>query len=506
MKWLRPLVVLAALTALASPPLAGQTAAPPSSAPPPGAAADRAEFLTMFARGYFPSRSGQIMIVPRQGTILTRPEPSVPFMHGSPWPYDRRIPILFAGPGVTAGRYATAAAQQDVAVTVASAMGLTMPRTATGRVLPGVRPAPTRPRIAFLLVLDGMRPDYFDRHAASLPTLTALRARAAWFTNARITYLPTNTGAGHASIATGSEPRVHGITGNNLFDRISRARHDTLDDWNPRDLVALTLADVWQLQPEGYGRVVAQGSSLPASVALAGHGACQVAGLRVVHAGYDETTGVWRTDADCFTLPASIGDFDARRIFPPEGAWMGHKVDTPSEIRRTALFSGFEADTFIRLIETQRIGDDNVPDLLLLNYKTADYVGHKYGPDSPELATALGELDRHLGRILAAVEARVGRDYLIAITGDHGMPTEPPRGAARVFAPDITAAVHAKFDPEARLVTYYEPENAQIFVDRERLATLGLSLAEVARFLEAQSFVFAAFTEDEVRREAARLR
>jgi hypothetical protein len=48
-------------------------------------------------------------------------------------------------------------------------------------------------------------------------------------------------------------------------------------------------------------------------------------------------------------------------------------------------------------------------------------------------------------------------------------------------------------------VTYYEPENAQIFVDLERLRTLGMSLDDLARFLESQPFVFAVFTEDEVR-------
>ena len=114
------------------------------------------------------------------------------------------------------------AVQQDVAVTIASALGVTMPRTATGKVLAGIRSATPRPRAVFLLVLDGMRPDYFDRHARVMPILTGLRKSGAWFSNAEVNYLPTNTGAGHASIATGSEPRVHGITGNNFWDRVTR--------------------------------------------------------------------------------------------------------------------------------------------------------------------------------------------------------------------------------------------------------------------------------------------
>ena len=229
----------------------------------------RAQILERFARGYFPGRTGQLMIVPREGDILTRTDPNVAYMHGSPWPYDSEIPMLFVGPGVTPGVYAVPATQQDVAVTLAGVLGVPMPPTATGRALPGVKPASTPPRAILLLVLDGMRPDYFERHAKEMPTFSALRPKSAWFTNARVNYVPTNTGAGHSTIATGADPRAHGITGNNLFDRVQRKRHDLMEGWNPRDLVALTLADVWQLQTGGTARVIAQGSSVPSSTALA---------------------------------------------------------------------------------------------------------------------------------------------------------------------------------------------------------------------------------------------
>jgi len=51
-------------------------------------AAVRQGFLEMFARAYFPGRSGQILIVPREGDFITRPDSDVTYMHGSPWPYD----------------------------------------------------------------------------------------------------------------------------------------------------------------------------------------------------------------------------------------------------------------------------------------------------------------------------------------------------------------------------------------------------------------------------------
>ncbi|MFY9607686.1 MAG: alkaline phosphatase family protein, partial [Blastocatellia bacterium] len=208
--------------------------------------AGRERFLEMFARAYFPGRTGQLLIVPREGDFITRPDPDVEYMHGSPWSYDVSIPLMFGGPAVRTGAYSTPAVQQDVAPTLAAALGVQMPPTATGRVLPVLRSGFARPRAVMLLVLDGMRRDYFDRHAGSMPTLAALRQRGAWFTQARVNFLPTNTAVGHSTISTGTDPRVHGITGVSLYDRTRRRRHNLFEGGMPQDLMALTLADVWQ--------------------------------------------------------------------------------------------------------------------------------------------------------------------------------------------------------------------------------------------------------------------
>src|SRR6185295_20064938 len=100
----------------------------------------------------------------------------------------------------------------------------------------------------------------------------------------------------------------------------------------------------------------------------------------------------------------------------------------------------------------------SVADLLLLNYKCADFVGHRYGPDSEELRLTLGEMDRNLARIIGALEVKVGKNYLLAVTADHGMPSAPPE--RRHFASTIVDQLHEQFDPqEKQLVTSYEPEN-----------------------------------------------
>src|SRR6476646_5885423 len=104
---------------------------------------DRAHALAMFARAYYPGRSGQIALVPKEGEFITRR--GTDFMHGSPWDYDVRIPFLLWGPGrVRKGAFAAPVAQQDLAPTLARLLGVVLPGV-TGRPLDEALVSGTRP-------------------------------------------------------------------------------------------------------------------------------------------------------------------------------------------------------------------------------------------------------------------------------------------------------------------------------------------------------------------------
>jgi predicted AlkP superfamily pyrophosphatase or phosphodiesterase len=473
---------------------------------------DRQALLERIARAYYPGRTGQIAVVPKEGHIITRRDPTVKYMHGSPWDYDTRIPFLLYGPTfIRQGTFPGPVTQQDMAPTLASLLGVPMPATSAGHSLPAILgSAKGPPRLIVLMVLDGMRLDYFARYAAALPTLDRLRRQGAWFTNARINYLPSITSVAHATIATGADPSVHGIVGNSLFDRVAGAATDSYPGLSPRNLMALTLADVWNFHTDGRAVIIGQGSIGRAALPLAGHGACQLNGHAVIAASYNFEQGGWETNPECYRLPDYLKKTNARELWDGnDGLWMGHRIASPDEVRGSALFSKFETDALRLMIEREPLGADEITDLLFVNLKTPDYVGHRYGPDSPEMRETLVALDRNLASVYGALDAKVGRDrYVLAITADHGMPAEPdPRmHRQRHYADDIVGSIHQAFDPGQRsLVTQYEPENGQIAIARGRLRELGLSLEAIATFLEAQPFIFAAYSEQEVARAAARV-
>jgi hypothetical protein len=482
-------------------------AAPARSVAP---ADQRQLWLDMFARGYFPGRSGQVFFVPHEGDFLVERDPLSVFMHGSPWDYDVRIPLFLYGPGfIRRGMWSEPATQQDVAPTLAALLQIVPPATTTGRALrQALENAATRPRIIALFVLDGMRADYFDSQADLIPTLTRLRRDGGSFSNTRLTSLPSATSIGHATIGTGTDPRVHGLVVNRLFNRVTGTQQESYDGLNPGELMALTLADLWNIATDGRAVIVGQGGAIRAAAGLVGHGACLVNGRKVRAASYSQRDGAWETNPTCYALSDALTAFTAERVWRDAGGvWMGHDIASPSRFRASALFQRFEGEALAAVLEHEPIGADDTTDLVLVNLKGPDYVAHAYGPASREMRETLAELDRQLTHAIQIIEKKAGQGgSVLVFTADHGMPGEPPAGRRRITTMEVVDALNQRFSPQPPSIVHYfsDPANAQMHLDTSRVVGLGFSLKNVATFLEERFFT-AAFTEDEVRAAQMRL-
>ena len=94
------------------------------------------------------------------------------------------------------------------ALTGACGSSLTQP-SAVPTAVPTPTPTPTPPPRVALISIDGLRPDVLTETQA--PNILALAQRGA-YTFAAQTVYPSTTLPGHASMLTGVEPSVHGIT------------------------------------------------------------------------------------------------------------------------------------------------------------------------------------------------------------------------------------------------------------------------------------------------------
>ena len=81
--------------------------------------------------------------------------------------------------------------------------------------------AQKRPKLVIGIVVDQMKMEYLYRFQDDFSAngFKRLMNDGYVFSNTHFNYMPTYTGPGHASIYTGTTPSVHGIVGNDWFNR-----------------------------------------------------------------------------------------------------------------------------------------------------------------------------------------------------------------------------------------------------------------------------------------------
>ena len=76
---------------------------------------------------YNPAHSGEVLMMTRRGVVPGEPRPGYTTTHGSPWDYDRRVPMLFWRKGVSGFEQPDPVETVDIAPTLAAQIGLTEP-------------------------------------------------------------------------------------------------------------------------------------------------------------------------------------------------------------------------------------------------------------------------------------------------------------------------------------------------------------------------------------------
>lgn len=359
-------------------------------------------------------------------------------------------------------------------------------------------PPAAAPRLVVFISIDQCRSDYLTRfvdhylparRSGELGGFSLLVAEGAHFRDAHFAHVPTTTGPGHTTLATGAPPALHGIIGNRIFDRATGKSRRCVEDpsvqtiggkatpASARNILVTTLGDELKLATGGHARVVSVAIKDRAAVPLAGHAADLALWM-------DDATGNWVTSTyyrPDGTLPAWVEKLNQERhldrlagavwepLLPreayrqtltagraaPSGPLFSHAL--PSELDEK-LFDAWGAwgpandevmEVARRAIAGEQMGLDEVPDLFLLNLSTNDYVGHTYGPNSAEIMDVTVRTDRALAELLRFLNRHVpgGLDrVLIVVTADHGVSTAPEEAleAARIPASRGTGAATAE--------------------------------------------------------------
>jgi hypothetical protein len=190
---------------------------------------------------------------------------------------------------------------------------------------------------------------------------------------------------------------------------------------------------------------------------------------------------------------SGLADPDQAGFIHPPAGW-GPELplaiaDVPARaqgraFRMTPAASEQLLDLSVRTRSTLGLGDDDVPDLLIVSVSTTDYAGHSYGPHSPQYVGVMTALDTLLREFRARIEAAVGPGRVVwALTGDHGAGPATERlkkwgkPGGRILFQDLARLAEAAAkgvagdNPGGSWVVGVEPPH--LFLDVDHLAGAG---------------------------------
>jgi hypothetical protein len=224
--------------------------------------------------------------------------------------------------------------------------------------------SPQSHHTVFWISVDGLRPDYLER--AETPFFDRLKAEGAHSDHIWPVF-PSVTFASHVSQATGTKPEVHGITGNSFYD----SRTQNIYRY-PGDAALLEAEPIW---------ITASRQGIRTSLLDWPLSHNQQGPVTTAYFGQSYTRGI------------------------------------------------SDQDRLNRLLDTWENDDHEQPLQLLLGYmESPDSDGHRYGPDAPEVTTAVERVDQILGQAYERAH-RIWRNQnptpdaqlFFILSSDHGM-------------------------------------------------------------------------------------
>jgi predicted AlkP superfamily pyrophosphatase or phosphodiesterase len=317
-----------------------------------------------------------------------------------------------------------------------------------------------------VFVVDGLRPDAIGPD--DTPTLHRLRAEGVSFTDSHATF-PTVTRVNAATLATGMQPRAHGILGNTMYvPALDRRRALGNDDW--RTLVAIERATGERVvsAPTLAERLLAHGRRL-AAVSSGSTGSAFLLNPRAPDgAGILVNGYLGHAAAELVAFPAEASARIIERFGP-----------APAKGGRTDAFDA--AVDWTQAVLRDYVLPELRPDVVINWITEPDHTQHARGAGSPEARACIRHADRHIARILERVED--GAHVIVA--SDHGFGVNV--GTVAVAAELIEAGLKAAPDSDDVVIA----SSGQAIALHVRSAEL---VQKVVAFLQSRPWIGVLFT------------
>ena len=419
-------------------------------------------------------------------------------------------------------------------------------------------PPAGKPRIIVGIVVDQMRYDYITRYWDKFGEggFKKLVGEGYNCSNTHYNYVPTYTGPGHASIYTGTTPAVHGIIGNDWYNRATGKNvyvtadsvvngvgtTTTAGKMSPQYLMSTTITDELRLASNLRSKVIGIALKDRSSILPAGHSAngaywFEAAGGKWISSDwYMKSLPEWVVKFNEKNLPASYLRKPWTTLLPIEKYTESTADDSPYEdlypgetkpifphdfpLLGPANFEFIKSSPYgdvltkefaLAAMKAEELGKDEFTDILAISFSSPDYIGHQFGTQAIETEDAYLRLDRDLADLISTVEAWAKKENVIFfLTADHAaIPNikflNDQKIPAGLFSLSLTSDtlqkyLAAKYGNQRWVLAF---DNDQIYLDHALLDTAKIPLetmcADVCKFLLSQKGIYNVLTAEDLR-------
>ncbi|HEX4020979.1 MAG TPA: alkaline phosphatase family protein [Acidobacteriaceae bacterium] len=336
------------------------------------------------------------------------------------------------------------------------------------------------PKLVVILVIDQFREDYLERYRSDFKGhgFRLFLDNGAYFPDCYFDYANTKTAPGHATIGTGAYSDGHGISSNEWWDlsRNTKRPISSVEDpryqlvglpngqieegASPRNLLATTLGDEVRLATKGEAKLYGLSLKDRAAILLSGHSANGAFWI-------DPASGRFITSSYYMaSLPDWATTFDNSDRATQARTEAGASADASfyKTVGPTPAAISYELDFARALIKGEKLGSDNVTDVLTISISSTDILGHAVGPDSLQQEELVDQLDVNLDQFFTWLDKNIPgglRNVWIALSADHGIAPIPSAAAqlgipaatinVKAFALSLNEAMNQQFSPGQQL-------------------------------------------------------
>jgi predicted AlkP superfamily pyrophosphatase or phosphodiesterase len=332
-----------------------------------------------------------------------------------------------------------------------------------------------KPKLVVGIVVDQMRQEYLYRFESKFGEggFKRLVGKGFMLTNAHYNYVPTYTGPGHASVYSGATPSVHGIIGNDWWDKgikksvncVEDDRHKPVGnpegngDVSPWRMLSSTITDELKIGTQKKSKVIGISVKDRGAVLPAGHLADGAywydgkSGKFITSTYYKNTLPQWVETFNGLKLADSYLNQIWNTVLPITQYIESSQDESPyerklqgkekpvfpynlKELRKTngdfdlLAATPFGDDLLTEFakasIAGEQMGKDADTDFLAISYSCPDIVGHAMGPNSIEIEDTYIRLDKNIEDLLKTLDKEVGENnYVVFLTADHAVAEVP---------------------------------------------------------------------------------